>query len=81
MITNDASDGNYVKVRIDNILVEENRNADKRGVLIYPSLENTVLYYFSVTAYDSYRPGTVYNHESGLSPSVSARPYGGSEIR
>lgn len=80
-ITNDASDGNYVKVRIDNILVEENRNADKRGVLIYPSLENTVLYYFSVTAYDSYRPGTVYNHESGLSPSVSARPYGGSEIR
>jgi len=80
-ITNDASGGNYVSVRIDNNLIEENRNSDKRGVLLYPSLENTVLYYFSVTAYDSYRPGTVYNHESGLSHSVNARPYGGSEIR
>jgi len=81
MITNKAAGGNFVTIRIDNNLIEENKNNDKRGVLLYPALENTVLYYFSVTAYDSYRPGTVYNHESGLSVPVSARPYAGSEIR
>ncbi|GEM_PF-225799 len=80
-ITNDPAGGNYVNVRIDNDLIEENRKSDKRGVLLYPFLENTVLYYFSVTAYDSYKPGTVYNHESNLSPSVYARPYAGSEIK
>jgi hypothetical protein len=80
-IANDPSGGNYVSIRIDNNLIEENRISDKRGVLLYPSLENTVLYYFSVTAYDSYKPDTVYNHESGLSPSVYARPYAGSEIK
>lgn len=80
-ISNDASNGNYINLRIDNNLIEENRNADKRGVLLYPFLENTVLYYFSVAAYDSYRPDTTYNHESELSSHVAARPYGGSEIR
>lgn len=80
-ISNTAANGNYINLRIDNNLIEENRNADKRGVLLYPSLENTVLYYFSVTAYDSYRPDTTFNHESGLSGYVAARPYGGSEIR
>ena len=80
-ITNDMAEGNYVKVRIDNSVIDENRTADARNVLVYPSMENTVLYYFAVTAYDSYREGTVYNHESGLSSYVHARPYGGSEIK
>lgn len=80
-ITNEMTNGNYINVRIDNTLIEENMHNDKRGVLTYPALENTVLYYFAVTAYDSYRPDTPYNHESELSGYVTARPYGGSEIR
>ncbi len=80
-ITNTRADGNFVSLRIDNTLIEENRVADKRGVLRYPTLENAVLYYFYITAYDSYRPDTPYNHESELSKYVTARPYGGSEIR
>lgn len=80
-ITNSTGNGNYITVRIDNSVIDENMKADKREALVYPSLENTVLYYFAVTAYDSYRPETPYNHESELSGYVSARPYGGSEIR
>jgi hypothetical protein len=79
-ISNDISKGNYIEITIDNTLVDENRKADSRGVLLYPSIENTVLYYFSVSAYDSYRPDTVYNHESELSESVTARPFAGSGI-
>lgn len=79
-ITNDLSKGNYIEITIDNTLVDENKKADSRGVLLYPSIENTVLYYFSVSAYDSYRPDTVYNHESELSEPVTARPFAGSEI-
>lgn len=79
-ISNETSPGNYVEIRIDNSVIDENKNADKRGVLIYPSIENRVLYYFSVSAYDSYRPGTVYNHESAISKPVTARPFAGSEI-
>jgi hypothetical protein len=80
-ISNEISDGNYIKIKIDNHVIDENRNSDSRNVLIYPSIENTVLYYFAVTAYDSYREGTVYNHESALSPGIHARPYAGSEIK
>ena len=80
-ISNSMLSGNYIRVKIDDSVIDENRSADTRNALVYPTLENTVLYYFSVTAYDSYRPGTPYNHESGLSSSIAARPYGGSEIR
>jgi len=79
-ITNKLAKGSYVQVEIDNKLIEENRSGDKRGVLKYPFLRDTVLYFFSVSAYDSYKSGTVYNHESKLSKTVTARPYGGSEI-
>jgi hypothetical protein len=71
----------YVYVKIDNSVIEENKNFDKRGVLLYPYIKNTVLYYFAVTAYDTYKEGTVYNHESGLSSYIEARPYAGSDIR
>lgn len=80
-ITNAMAEGSYIRVKIDNRLIDENRAADIRNVLLYPSIENTVLYYFAVSAYDSYREGTVYNHESDLSPGIQARPYAGSEIK
>lgn len=79
-ISNSMSKDNYIEIKIDNFVVEENRIADSRSVLIYPSLENTVLYYFSVSSYDSYRPDTVYNHESEISEPVTARPFAGTEI-
>ena len=80
-ITNRISDGNYITVKIDNAVIEENKIADGRKVLIYPSIENTVLYYFAVTSYDTYKENTVYNHESGLSSCIEGRPYAGSDIR
>jgi len=80
-ITNQMSDGNWITVRIDNAVIEENKASDSRKALIYPSIENTVLYYFSVTSYDTYRENTVYNHESELSSGIQARPYAGSEIK
>ena len=80
-ITNSMSDGSRVTVKIDNAVIEENKNSDNRKVLIYPSIENTVLYYFSVTSYDTYKENTVYNHESELSQYIEARPYAGSDIR
>ena len=80
-INNQMADGNYVTVKIDNGVIEENRNYDSRNVLVYPSIENTVLYYFSVTSYDTYKENTVYNHESELSSPIQARPYAGSDIR
>ncbi|HOW81904.1 MAG TPA: hypothetical protein PK573_05045, partial [Spirochaetota bacterium] len=61
-------------------VIEENMALEKRGILSFPQLKNTVLYYFSVTAYDAYKPDTPYNHESPLSGAVSARPYAGTEI-
>ena len=71
----------YVYVKIDNSVIEENKNFDRRGVLLYPYIKNTVLYYFAVTAYDTYKEGTVYNHESELSSYIEARPYAGSDIK
>ncbi len=80
-ITNSSNSGNMMQVKITNDLIEENRSKDKVGKLSFPVLKNTVLYYFAVSAYDSYKPDTVYNHESELSKKVAARPYQGSEIK
>lgn len=79
-ITNTLSSGDYVEITIDNSIIEENRKRDPRRILDFPRLKNTVLYYFGVTAYDRYRPGTPYSHESGISKIVTARPFAGSEI-
>jgi hypothetical protein len=80
-IDNSLSKDNFIRIKIDNTLIEENRKLDKRNVLLYPLLENTVLYYFAVTAYDSYKVDTVYNHESELSDYVSARPFFSPDIK
>ena len=79
-INNDILNNEFVEIRITNSIIEENKELDKNKVLTYPRLNNTVLYYFAVSAYDTYKPGTPHNHESKLSPKVSARPYAGSEI-
>ncbi|MFW6365921.1 MAG: hypothetical protein ACOC2H_05530, partial [Spirochaetota bacterium] len=70
----------YVQVKIQNKTIEMNRKIDKSNVLTYPLLKNNVLYFFSVSAYDSYRTGTQHNHESDLSHEISARPFAGSQI-
>jgi len=80
-ITNDFTTGSHIEVTVTNELIDENKALDASGRLSYPFLQNTVLYYFAVTAYDSYKPDTPHNHESDLSRPVTARPYGGSEIR
>jgi hypothetical protein len=80
-IVNPSDGDNTVRVKITNEVIEENRERDAWGKLNYPVLKNTVLYYFAVSAYDSYKPDTSYNHESRLSEQVTARPYEGSEIR
>lgn len=79
-ITNaSAGRGNYVEVELTNNVIAENYPGDA-GVLTYPLLKNNVLYFFAVSAYDSYRPDTRYNHESEFSKEVTARPLAGSEI-
>ena len=80
-INNKMAQGNFITIKIDNELIEENKQRDKKNLLLYPFLNNTVLYFFAVSAYDSYRPNTPYNHESKLSKKVTARPFGGSEIK
>lgn len=81
-ITNDLNKNrNYIEVEISNDVIEENRKKYTGGVLDYPLLDNTVLYFFSVSAYDSYKPDTPHNHESLLSKEVKARPFAGSEIK
>ena len=80
-ITNDMSDDpRYVEIDITNAVIDENMKRDGKKLLEYPLLKNNVLYFFAVTAYDSYRPNTKYNHESPHSGEVSARPFAGSEI-
>ncbi len=73
--------GRFVEVIVDNQLVEENKAADTTRFFEFPLIKNNILYYFAVSAYDSYRPDTRYNHESALSKEVYARPFAGSEIR
>ncbi len=80
-LTNAMGTGNFVQVTVTNDIIDENRGRDRFNRLQYPLLQNTVLYYFSVSAYDSYKPDTAYNHESELSAPVTARPYQGSEIK
>jgi hypothetical protein len=69
-----------IEVELDNTIIGENRKLDGKSVLRYPVLKNTVLYYFTVSAYDNYKPGTEFNHESEPSAEVTARPFAGSEI-
>lgn len=81
-ISNELSDtSGYIKVTITNEVIEENRSTDKKGFLTFPVLKNDVLYYFAITAYDSYKPDTMFNHESKQSQEVSARPEPGSDIQ
>jgi hypothetical protein len=70
----------WVQVRVDNAAVDANRERYVRGMLDYPRIKNNILYYVAVTAYDSYRPDTQFNHESAKSKETSARPFAGSEI-
>jgi hypothetical protein len=81
VLANDLSSANYMAVEISNSLIEENRELDSGGVLEYPEMKNSVLYYFAVSAYDSYKPDTQFNHESKISSPVSGRPWAGSEIQ
>ena len=71
---------NYIEVEITNNIINENRIRDHKRVLEYPALKNTVLYFFSVSVYDSYKIDTLHNHESEPSREVSSRPFAGSEI-
>ncbi|MEJ5362296.1 MAG: hypothetical protein WHV26_09570 [Spirochaetota bacterium] len=81
-ISNELSDNSgYISVTINNDIIEENRLADTKGFLTYPLLQNNVLYFFAVAAYDSYKPDTMFNHESKHSKEVSARPDPGSDIK
>ncbi|OHD64595.1 MAG: hypothetical protein A2176_08915 [Spirochaetes bacterium RBG_13_51_14] len=80
-ISNGINTGDHIQVIISNSVIEENKSLDARVKLSFPFIQNTVLYYISVSAYDSYKPDTPYNHESELSQPVNARPYAGSEIK
>ncbi|NMB65562.1 MAG: fibronectin type III domain-containing protein, partial [Spirochaetes bacterium] len=81
-ISNELSDTNgYITVTLTNDVIEENRANDTKGFLTFPVLKNNVLYFFAVTAYDSYKPDTMFNHESKHSKEVSARPDPGSDIK
>ena len=75
-----AGRDNFIEITLNNKTIIENRDLDKRAVLRYPELKNTVLYFFAVSAYDNYKPDTPFNHESSLSKEVTARPFAGSEI-
>ena len=79
-ITNELTRTGHIEIILTNDVIDENMALEKRGILSFPQLKNTVLYYFSVSAYDAYKPETPYNHESPLSGAVSARPYAGTEI-
>lgn len=79
-ITNDFSRGDNVSVEINNNVIDENRSIDSGSVLEYPVLKNNIIYYFSVSAYDSYKVDTRFNHESKYSEEVSARPVPSSDI-
>ncbi len=81
-ISNELSDTNgYIKVTLTNDVIEENHTNDTKGFLTFPIVKNNVLYFFAVTAYDSYKPDTMFNHESKHSKEVTARPDPGSDIK
>ncbi len=75
-----AGGKNYIEIDVNNALIEENAALDRRKLLGFPVIKNNVLYFFAVSAYDSYRPDTPHNHESELSKEITARPFAGSEI-
>ena len=80
-ITNEFNkDKDYIMVDIKPEVVEENKNRIKTGILNYPLIKNNVLYYFTISAYDSYKIDTEYNHESPQAKEINARPFAGSEI-
>ncbi|MGL4370843.1 MAG: LamG-like jellyroll fold domain-containing protein, partial [Spirochaetota bacterium] len=79
-IDNTLTDGNYITLTVDNSLIEENRSIDGGHVLEYPVIKNNILYYFALSAYDSYKPDTKFNHESKLSSAARGRPVDGTEI-
>lgn len=79
-ITNASSNSNYVEIKIDSNLIEENKIKTQHGMLEYPIIKNNILYYFKVTAYDSYKVDTKFNHESKFSNVAKGRPFAGSEI-
>ncbi len=72
--------GNEIEIEINNDIINENKKIDKNSVLHYPLLKNAVLYFVAVSAYDSYKPDTAFNHESELSHETTVRPFAGSEI-
>jgi hypothetical protein len=80
IINNEFSKGDNVVVEIDNNIISENRSIDSGAVLEYPVLKNNIMYYFSVSAYDSYKVDTRFNHESKYSEEVAARPVPSSDI-
>ncbi len=80
-ITNELNkDRDFITVDITPEVVEENRGRAKNGILNYPLIKNNILYYFTISAYDSYKIDTEYNHESTQAKEISARPFAGSEI-
>lgn len=76
-----AGKDGFIEFTVSNDIIEQNMEKDPNRLLTYPILRNTVLYYFAVSAFDSYRPGTSFNHESAPSKPVAARPFAGSEIK
>ena len=80
LITNGSVRGNTIEVEINDRVIQENRERHRADILRYPVLENNVLYYFAVSACDSYRPDTKYNHESALSKEITGRPFAGSDV-
>ncbi|HSV95964.1 MAG TPA: hypothetical protein VLM75_03410 [Spirochaetota bacterium] len=75
-----AAGRNHIEIDVTNELIQENMALDPRKLLAFPILKNNVLYFFAVSAYDSYRPDTPHRHESEPSKEISARPSAGSEI-
>lgn len=80
-MTNKLNDSkNYIEITVNNDVIKENLTSKSGEILNYPYIRNNVLYYFAVTAYDDYKVGTPYNHESPYSKEINARPFAGSEI-
>jgi len=79
-IDNSLGKTSSIEIKLTDKIISENFKNHKPEILEFPLIRNTVLYYFSVSAYDSYEPDTPYNHESGLSARVSGRPFAGSDI-
>ncbi len=72
--------GDYISVDIKAGVIKENKKKNKNNILSYPEFKNNILYFFAISAYDSYKVDTAYNHESPQSREIKARPFAGSEI-